>query len=468
MAIIQGTSGNDAELLGTKEDDKIYGLAGDDFLGDDLGNDKLYGGDGNDTADSGDGDDHLYGGNGNDELRESSGNNKIYGELGKDTLYGGEDKDELYGGEGDDYLDGGGSGDKLSGECGNDYVYGQVDNDTLYGGEGEDNLVGWLGNDTLYGGSGNDFLDGGFGSIDIFGQAVNEIDFLIGGAGKDTFLIGLSADDGNLATAGTSNYALIKDLNLKDDFLQLIGDRSNYILSASPKGLPQGTAIYYDKLGGEPDELLAIVENQSGLKLSERYFTTTVDGGYEGTNFSDRFNGGIGNDLIYGGGGDDLLLGGDGNDVFGGGTGNDRVDGGNGSDQISGVEELSSGTGTIRGLGEIDTLTGGAGTDHFILGQVVAQKYGGAPYKYYDDGDNQTAGANDYALISDFNSSQDQIQLLGKASEYLLQPTNSSLPAGTGIYVKKSGSEPNELIAILQEVTPFSLNLTASYFNYVV
>lgn len=467
MAIIQGTSGNDASLLGTKEDDKIYGLAGDDFLSGDLGNDRLYGGDGNDSAEGGDGNDRLYGGNGNDELRETYGNNKIYGELGKDSLYGGEDRDELYGGEGDDYLDGGGSGDKLYGERGNDYLYGQVGNDTLYGGEGNDKLVGWLGNDTLYGGSGNDFLDGAFGGIDIFGQAVNEIDALIGEAGKDTFLVSLSADDGNPATAGTSNYALIKDLNLKDDFLQLVGDRSNYVLSASPKGLPQGMAIYYDKLGSEPDELLAIVENQSSLKLSDRYFTTTVDESYEGTDFSDRFNGGIGNDSIYGGGGNDLLLGGDGNDNFGGGTGNDRIDGGNGSDRISGVEELSSGSGMIRGLGEIDTLTGGAGTDRFILGQVVGQKYGVQPYRYYDNGNNQTAGTNDYALITDFNPSQDRIQLLGKASEYLLQATSSGLPNGMGIYVNKSGNEPDELIGILQGVTSSSLNLTASYFMYV-
>ena len=69
-------------------------------------------------------------------------------------------------------------------------------------------------------------------------------------------------------------------------------------------------------------------------------------------------------------------------------------------------------------------------------------------------------------MITDFNSSEDKIDLLGKASDYLLQAT-SGIASGTGIYVDKPGSEPNELIAIVQQATPSSLNLSATYFNYV-
>ena len=115
-------------------------------------------------------------------------------------------------------------------------------------------------------------------------------------------------------------------------------------------------------------------------------------------------------------------------------------------------------------IGEIDTLTGGTGADDFSLGQALSGKYYSA-YLYYDDNNNKTAGTNDYALITDFNSSEDKINLLGKASDYLLQTTG--IASGTGIYVDKPGSEPNELIAIVRQATPSSLNLSASYFNYV-
>lgn len=73
----------------------------------------------------------------------------------------------------------------------------------------------------------------------------------------------------------------------------------------------------------------------------------------------------------------------------------------------------------------------------------------------------------DYALINDFNSKEDKITLLGKASDYLFKSTSGSLPSGTGIYVNKPGNEPDELIAILKAASSSSLNLSASYFDDV-
>jgi Ca2+-binding RTX toxin-like protein len=44
---------------------------------------------------------------------------------------------------------------------------------------------------------------------------------------------------------------------------------------------------------------------------------------------------------------------------------------------------------------QIDRLSGGAGSDRFILGTTTAN--------FYDDGNATTAGTSDYALITDFN-----------------------------------------------------------------
>lgn len=469
MAIIQGTSGNDPFLEGTPADDKMYGLAGDDYLSGDLGNDQMYGGDGNDNLEAHDGNDYLDGGNGNDDLKGGFGNDRIYGFAGNDTITGDWDNDQLYGGIGNDSLSGGDENDKLFGDRGKDYLNGDAGDDILYGGEGDDQLLGSTGDDTLFGGGGNDLLNGEsaiYGYADGTSDINNDIDILFGGTGKDTFKIGYF-DDNGLTNSGTQDYSLIKDFDPKQDFILLTGDKSNYFLDTSPQGLPKGTAIYLDQPGTKSDELIAIVENTSSLNLNVSYFITTVDDLYFGSQFSDRLNTGIGNDSLYGGRGDDTLYGGDGDDFFSGDYGNDTLNGGNGNDTLSGVEELEGGSDFIRGLGEIDTLTGGVGSDKFLLGAVEGSRSGSEPYLYYDDGNSQSAGTNDYAVITDFDLNRDSIRLLGNASNYILLTSTGSLPTGTSIYFDKPGSEPDELIGIIKGMSPSLLNLNASYFNYV-
>jgi hypothetical protein len=129
-------------------------------------------------------------------------------------------------------------------------------------------------NDTLTGTTGNDVLWGGLGSDTLTGVAVDdpgtgEIDWLIGGGGKDTFILGSNStvfyNDGKSTTAGVNDYALIADFNIAQDKIQLLGSTSNYSLSALPTGLKlQGTGIYY-KSGNQVPELIAVV---AGVNLT--------------------------------------------------------------------------------------------------------------------------------------------------------------------------------------------------------
>lgn len=169
--------------------------------------------------------------------------------------------------------------DTRNGTSANDTIYGWAfggnasspfNNDTLQGAAGNDNLFGGTGNDFLYGGTGNDMLTGSSATL------VGEIDTLTGGAGKDTFNLGNGTqvfyDDGNPATGGKSDYALITDFNISADVIQLNATKNDYVLAPSPKGLPDGTAIYRDKPGSEPNELIGIVKGRSGLSLNDNYF----------------------------------------------------------------------------------------------------------------------------------------------------------------------------------------------------
>ncbi len=134
------------------------------------------------------------------------------------------------------------------------------------------------------------------------------------------------------------------------------------------------------------------------------------------------------------------------------GLGNDSLVGGAGDDTLAGV---STSNNNLAGVGEIDTLTGGQGSDLFILGDTTGV--------YYDDGNQADPGTNDYALIADFIPTEDAIQL-SKGSNYTVGSAPAGLPSGAGIFL--NDGDRMELIAILQGVNPASLNLSAPYFSY--
>lgn len=168
----------------------------------------------------------------------------------------------------------------------------------------------------------------------------------------------------------------------------------------------------------------------------ELNFSPTADDGNDtlaGTITGDRIRGFEGNDLIsgwqgddelFGEGGADLLFGGEGNDfILGdfsndtlyGGEGNDTLTGGSGNDQLFSINPASTRedgddrlvgvdpNSTAPGAGEIDTLSGGmgAGTDIFVISDSSPNL---SPY-YIGD------GANDFALIEDFEVGKDKLQL---------------------------------------------------------
>ncbi len=125
---------------------------------------------------------------------------------------------------------------------------------------------------------------------------------------------------------------------------------------------------------------------------------------------------------------------------------NDRLFGDDGIDVLTGADASVG-----RGVGEVDRLTGGTGSDRFVLGTTVGV--------FYSDGNISTSGLGDYALIADFNALEDTIQLSSFNASYSLGAVPTGFTTGTALFVNESSLE---LIAIIQSTT--SLSLSASYF----
>ena len=264
-------------------------------------------------------------------------------------------------------------------------LYGGYGNDTLYGGIGNDTLYGGYGNDALYGEDGDDHLDGGTPSAYDTAD-----DYLNGGAGNDYLLGGYGYDT-------------------------LYGGAGNDTLNGYDGN---------DYLAGEAD--------------------------------NDLIYGGAGNDLLSGGTGNDRLYGESGNDSLWGNTGTDTLDGGDDDDDLhggSGDDWLIGGAGndTLRGYSsgyewQIDTLTGGAGADTFVIGTGTGI--------CYLDGSNANNVDHSYALITDWQPDVDKIQIYMYSSSYQLVRGSwvGSSATDTGIYYG------NDLLAIIQDSTNVNLN----------
>lgn len=163
-----------------------------------------------------------------------------------------------------------------------------------------------------------------------------------------------------------------------------------------------------------------------------------------GNTQNDSIRGDAGNDTLKGYSGNDYLFGGDDNDQLYGEADHDKLYGERGNDLLDG----SVGNDTLDGYGrtgasEFDTLFGGAGYDTFVLGDN--SPYGGVFYNEPGDG---------YAIIADWNSAEDWIQVRGSVSQYNLKFTNvrGSSALDTEIYY---GSER---IGLVQDSTDVSFS----------
>ena len=167
-------------------------------------------------------------------------------------------------------------------------------------------------------------------------------------------------------------------------------------------------------------------------------------------------------DTISGGEGNDNLSGGQGSDEISGGLGNDTITGGEGSDILNGDEGndvLAGTTADSQQPDEIDILTGGLGSDRFILGDENGV--------YYDDGDPLSLGESDFALITDFNADQDLIQLHGPREFYYLDFfTTSDGLINTALMYDPGVTARRELIGIIENAT-VDLTLEDTAFIFI-
>lgn len=171
-----------------------------------------------------------------------------------------------------------------------------------------------------------------------------------------------------------------------------------------------------------------------------------------GTGGSDSLRGDERDQVFHALGGNDAIRAGSGNDKLYGGRGSDLLFGEFGDDRLAGVNPYL----TQPGSNERDILIGGGGADLFVLGDTRGV--------YYDDGQADTSGLADYAIIGDLNQAKgDKIQLLGNADSYRLGSTPSSTTSGTAIFLKTSVQD--ELIAIVKGDS--NLSLQSSVFQFV-
>jgi Ca2+-binding RTX toxin-like protein len=168
-------------------------------------------------------DDFIIGDGANDNINSLQGDDTVNGGAGNDLIFGFLGNDLLIGGQGRDTLNG------------------HNDNDTLLGGTGNDILNGRNHNDYLSGGTGNDTLDGsGVGPGIGF---ANQFDRLAGGAGADSFVLGVTGFGSYYLGNG---HATITDFSkAAGDTIQLAGSLNQYNLAfnGSDTAILRGTDI---------------------------------------------------------------------------------------------------------------------------------------------------------------------------------------------------------------------------------
>ncbi|HEY9694944.1 MAG TPA: DUF4347 domain-containing protein [Oculatellaceae cyanobacterium] len=409
-----GGHANNDTLIG------IEGIIGSSY------NDVITGSTENGTFNGGAGADTINGGGGTDSTSYTTSTAAVNVNLNTGINRGGDAEfdiltsiENLIGSKFHDTLTGSNNSQVIYGGSGNDSITGGTSQDLLYGDNGNDTLLGAAGQDILTGGAGADVLDGGEGkdqinyatsrngvNINLFdstatggdatGDSFLNIEDIAGSAYKDT----LTGDDGSNSLVGRNGNDVLKARG-GDDIL--VGD------------------LGADSLDGG-DGIDTVTYFSSNDAINVNLATATYSGGYaQGDSLSQIEN----------------LIGSSFNDELGGNSSNNQLEGGSGNDTLSGYNPSSF------GVGEIDTLIGGVGSDRFVVGSN------------YNDGDNTTKGINDYVLIKDFKVGQDVVQLANNLT-YFLGSSPSGVVGGTSIFIDNDGTSglttQDELIGVLQGV----------------
>lgn len=288
-------------------------------------------------------------------------------------------------------------------------INGTANAEGLIGTINADLIKGLAGNDTIFGLAGNDTLDGGTGN-----------DSLTGGTGNDTYVVDSTGD---------------RVVELANEGIDTVESTITYTLTNNVENLIlKGTANI----------------NGTGNTGNNTLSGNTGNNILRGLAGNDNILGGVGNDQLFGGDGRDTLSGDAGNDQLFGEAGNDKLLGGDGNDTLSGSSSTAIGI-----IGDVDTLTGGAGADTFSF--VTPN---GSP-AYIFDGDPDQGG---YALITDFSITQgDKIRLDGFASHYQLVGSAGR----TDLFYIGSEQDKFELVAKIQGVNLNNAYLNTTSFQYV-
>ncbi|MFN3263254.1 MAG: Ig-like domain-containing protein [Pikeienuella sp.] len=254
-----------------------------------------------------------------------------------------------------------------------------------------------------------------------------------GGGGDDTLAPGLGFD---LVLGGETplDPADLTDADLL--ILDFSTDETGAGVITLAEG--EGRGFQRNSAGGDAGQLLDFV---SAIDIEYANIIGTAQNdvirGFDDPFYDlqgDTLRGLDGDDLLEGFNGPDSLFGGAGSDTLIGGTGDDRLQGGL--------------AGRVDGT---DDLTAGAGADLFVLGDRTGLHYGE---------EFEGAGAPDLAVIRDFESGIDRIQLTGSADDYQL------FGFGGQVGIFRVGDEATTLIARLDGFSG-PLDLESDDFTYV-
>ncbi|MEQ8975153.1 MAG: CARDB domain-containing protein [Coleofasciculus sp. C1-SOL-03] len=201
------------------------------------------------------------------ELIGTDDDDILFGTPGDDILSGLRDDDDLVGGGGDDTLFGDRGDDNLFGEAGSDMLFGDRGDDYLFGGTGNDRLDGDRGDDLLIGVELN-LANPGLGEVDSLIGGFGADVFQLG----DVF--SAYYDDANGTTDGSTDYALITDFDINQDIIELHGSAADYQLATVSPSLPSGIGVFLQSsTPSGQDELIGIVQGESSLSLNDSYFS---------------------------------------------------------------------------------------------------------------------------------------------------------------------------------------------------